>query len=657
MKKLTAIFCSFMKKNIKFYANSSIIFSLTLIVFGTWMPGLVSTCFAQAPWTQKADMKIARKNHSSCVLDGKIYAIGGRNQVTTYNTMEVYDPALDGWTSLAGMNSGRVSFSALVFDGKILAIGGSQTGKSGPIISIEEYDPVSDTWTHKTDMPRARLGLTAAMLDGKIYIMGGWRGNFIPIAEVDVYDPVTDKWTTANDLKTPRWWAKSVVLNGKIYVIGGEKSSPWNGIRTVEEYDPATDNWSTKADMITGRKNFAACVLNGMIYVFGGTTGNCSGIVSSVEAYDTLSDKWVEKTNMPSLAGGPSAAQLNGKAYVSGGSTTACVPTDPLLSTMYEYNPHHDLFPLIEKIEVDKSYVKAGTDSICITTKMRDPTGITLMAQIEAPDQTPVDSLQLFDDGTHNDGNAGDSLFANVWPVSYAEERHYNVDLKITRTNVDTVINYSNSISKFTTIGPVTLEGYPIVSSDTVFDPGDRIDLTLTLKNNGSTVTAPNIKAKLTSLDTLVSVSAWSRTFGDIDAGKSSTSDYYRVMISDEWSGIAQVPLLVEIISDNFVYWKDTLIIPGITDVRTLNDPGAHPVKIYPNPAIDVLNIEINHTGNQGLEIEILTITGELISRKEYKNINAHFTEQIDLSGYAKGIYMVKVRQANAVYVGKVVVR
>ena len=506
-------------------------------------------------------------------------------------------------------------------------------------------------------MPRARLGLTAAMLDGKIYIMGGWRGNFIPIAEVDVYDPVTDKWTTANDLKTPRWWAKSVVLNGKIYVIGGEKSSPWNGIRTVEEYDPATDNWSTKADMITGRKNFAACVLNGMIYVFGGTTGNCSGIVSSVEAYDTLSDKWVEKTNMPSLAGGPSAAQLNGKAYVSGGSTTACVPTDPLLSTMYEYNPHHDLFPLIEKIEVDKSYVKAGTDSICITTIMRDPTGITLMAQIEAPDQTPVDSLQLFDDGNHNDGNAGDSLFANVWPVSSAEEQNYYVDLKITRTNVDTVINYSNSISNFTTIGPVALEDYTFASSDTVFDPGDRIDLTLTLKNNGSTVTAPNIKAKLTSLDTLVSVSAWSRTFGDIDAGKSSTSDYYRVMISDEWSGIAQVPILVEISSNDYVYWKDTLIIPGITDVRTLNDPGAHPVKIYPNPAIDVLNIEINHTGNQGLEIEILTITGELISRKEYKNINAHFTEQIDLSGYAKGIYMVKVRQANAVYVGKVVVR
>ena len=42
---------------------------------------------------------------------------------------------------------------------------------------------------------------------------------------------------------------------------------------------------------------------------------------------------------------------------------------------------------------------------------------------------------------------------------------------------------------------------------------------------------------------------------------------------------------------------------------------------------------------------------------KEYKNINAHFTEQIDLSGYTKGIYLLKVKQAYTIYFGKVVVR
>jgi hypothetical protein len=37
--------------------------------------------------------------------------------------------------------------------------------------------------------------------------------------------------------------------------------------------------------------------------------------------------------------------------------------------------------------------------------------------------------------------------------------------------------------------------------------------------------------------------------------------------------------------------------------------------------------------------------------------MSAHYTEQIDLSGYKKGVYLVKVRQANSVYTGKVVVK
>jgi hypothetical protein len=231
------------------------------------------------------------------------------------------------------------------------------------------------------------------------------------------------------------------------------------------------------------------------------------------------------------------------------------------------------------------------------------------------------------------------------------------VDLQVTRIDEDTVINQFGNVAQFTTVGPVTLEGYPFASSDTVFDPGDRININLTLKNNGLTTTAANIEAKLISLDTLVIVSAWSRTIGDMAPDESSTSEYYSVTISDEWSGNSQLPILVEISSNDYVYWRDTIIIPGITDIHTLDDPETHPFKIYPNPTENILNIEINNSGNQGLKIEIFTITGELVSRKEYKKNQVHFTDQISLSDYAKGIYLVKVRQADTFYVRKVVIR
>jgi hypothetical protein len=88
--------------------------------------------------------------------------------------------------------------------------------------------------------------------------------------------------------------------------------------------------------------------------------------------------------------------------------------------------------------------------------------------------------------------------------------------------------------------------------------------------------------------------------------------------------------------------------------IEAISEPIA---RIYPNPIEHVLNIEISNTGQQGLEIEILTITGKIMYQKDYKSIAAQFTEQIDLSGYTKGIYLVKVKQDKGIYVGKVVVR
>ena len=659
MKTLTKIFCSLMKKNIKFYPNSSFIILLVLILFITWMSGFVSTCFAQSPWTQKADIPTIRADHSSCALDGKIYVLGGGSGADQgTKTLYVYDPILNNWASKANMAKSRMRFPVCVFNGKILAIGGSQTMHSSPITSIEEYDPVSDSWTDKAIMPRARLGLTAAMVDGKIYIIGGCTEAFISIPEVDVYDPNTGDWTTAADLLTPRWWSASVVLNGKIYVLGGEKSSPWPGLHTVEAYDPETDTWSSKEDMITQRKLLAACVLNDMIYVFGGARFGTAGPTSSVEAYDPVTDTWTERSDMPASIVKQRGNVVDGKAYLSGGLLT---PGDysTTIKTMYEYNPHNDLLPLIEKIEVDKSYVKSGTDSVCITTKIKDKSGITLMAKIEAPDQTPVDSLQLFDDGNHNDGNAGDNLYANVCHISSYEEQNYTVDLEVTRIDADTIIHLLNNMAKFTTIGPVDFESYTLTGEDLIPNPGDQVKLKITLTNNGSTTTATNVNAELVSPDTLVSVLTTPRYFGNIAAGESKTyAGYFTIEISNECPVDTLIPIIINITSNNFIYayTSDTFLIT-VQKPSNIEDIREQIARIYPNPTDNILNIEVSNSGKLGLEIEIFTITGTIIYQKEYKYTSAHFATQVNLSGYEEGIYLLKVRQADSVYIGKVVVR
>lgn len=82
-------------------------------------------------WTQKTNMLTVNSLHSSAVVDGKIYVVGG--------------------------NGGAANDVAYA--------------------NVEAYDPTTNTWTRKTGMPTARTLPAAVTVDGKIYVMGGvWGG-------------------------------------------------------------------------------------------------------------------------------------------------------------------------------------------------------------------------------------------------------------------------------------------------------------------------------------------------------------------------------------------------------------------------------------------------------------------------------------------------
>jgi N-acetylneuraminic acid mutarotase len=616
---------------------------------------LSSISLAQEPWTTKTDMPTARAGFSASVVDGKIYAIGGAtivNLVGPYlSTVEMYDPATDTWTAKAPMSTGRIYHYSAVVNGIIYVFGGDSGNDT--IGTVEAYDPASDSWTNKSNMSSARGAHRAVAVNGKIYVIGGTRSPDWPALKiVEEYDPATDTWTRKADMPIGKWCFAASVVDGIIYVIGGQSAAEsWSS--TVYAYNPATDTWTQKTNMPTGRTHFSACAVNGIIFaVGGGTTSSVS--LSTVEAYDPVTDTWDKnKANMPTPRMDFGISTVNGKINVIGGVQVYLTPG---LSTVEEYDPHLDLLSLIDKIEVDKSYAKPGTDSVCITTKIKDPSGITIMAHIEVPDQSPVDSLELFDDGNHNDGNAGDSLYANVWPVSSAEEQQYYIDLKVKRVDTDTVIHHISNMATFTTIGPVTVENYTFTGYDTIPNPGDKLKLKITLRNNGSADTATKVTARLISLDSLVTIITSSPSFGNIVAGQNAISSYkYTLTIDEEWPGNTSISILVEISGEDYPYWKDTLYIPVLpVNIKEIREPIT---RIYPNPTNDLLNIEISNSGKQGLEIEIRDITGKVIYQKKYNNANAHFTEQFDLSGFTKGIYLIKVRQADRVYVGKIIVR
>jgi N-acetylneuraminic acid mutarotase len=610
------------------------------------------------PWTTKAPMPTARFWYSCEVVNGKIYVFGGAttNNSPALASVEEYDPVTDTWTTKTPMPTPRYLTASAVVDGKIYIIGGDSIfilGWCDVLHTMEVYDPSNDTWdTQKTPMPTGRYAASACVVNGVIYVMGGVYmlpgddvGRLLNV--VEAYDPATDTWTTKAPMPTARYALSMPVVNGKIYAMGGSVGGGY-GINTVELYDPETDTWTMKASMPIVNCYFGTCIVDGIIYTIGGWDYSQH---SRVFTYDPEIDEWSELSTMPTARLGLGAGIVNGKIYAIGGAPHSTMPP---LSINEEYDPHLDLLPLIEKIEVDKSYAKPGTDSVCITTKISDPTGITIMVHIEAPDKSPVDSMQLFDDGNHNDGNAGDSLYANVWPVSSAEEQQYYVDLKVTRVDMDTVINYLNDMATITTIGPVEIESYTFTGDDTIPNPGDIVKLKITLRNDGSTDTATYIKAKLISLDPLVTIPGNTRFFGDIAAGENATSSsIYSITIDEEWPGNTSISIMAEITSDDYIFWRDTfsIMVEEPVNIDNIIEPIS---RIYPNPSTDHVFIDFNQPLQGETLIEVLEYTGKpvLMDRIYGNNLSVY---DMDISALKSGIYILRIINENTCVYKKII--
>ncbi len=301
--------------------------------------GLASGSYAtEGTWATRADMPTGRWELGTCVVDGKIYAIGGASGygAMALRTVEAYDPVTDTWTTKSDMPTGRQALSTSVVNGKIYAIGGGASSNTGAetFSTVEEYDPATDRWTTKSEMPTARGWHSAGVVDDKIYVIGGspslW---FTPVFTMEVYEPATDTWTQKGDVPCASSTSFASVVDGKIYAFGGYVCS-----RRVYEYDPVTDTWTQKADMPTYRVALFGSVLYGKIYAIGGHQGvSPYPGLATVEVYDPATDTWTTGPDMPTGRWGPSTSVVDGKIYAIGGidnyPAAAC-------GTVEEYDPN-----------------------------------------------------------------------------------------------------------------------------------------------------------------------------------------------------------------------------------------------------------------------------------------------------------------------------
>eukprot|EP00964_Phaeocystis_antarctica_P015145 scaffold8347_cov62-Phaeocystis_antarctica.AAC.8 len=117
-------------------------------------------------WQRVASMPQARARHAATAMGGKIYVTGGCNGQNVGNvsveSVCVYDPQADAWTQLANMIIARRQHASAAVNGKLYVFGG--VGVGGKLSTAEVYDPASNSWAQGPSFASARYNLAVVAL-------------------------------------------------------------------------------------------------------------------------------------------------------------------------------------------------------------------------------------------------------------------------------------------------------------------------------------------------------------------------------------------------------------------------------------------------------------------------------------------------------------
>ena len=293
-------------------------------------------------WKILTLLPTARAGLGVAAINGKIYAIGGRNTNRTLSLNEVYDPSTNTWAVQAPMPVSASNFGIAVYQNKIYCIGGNNG-------TNQVYDPATNTWEIKTAMPTPRSQLQANVVNGKVYLPGG----LLPytnltttptgpnIANVtEVYDPSTDSWATLTPIPIPVFSYASVVVDGKIYVVSGYYDR--GPTDQVQIYNPESNSWSTGTPIPISVSGAAAAATTGAqapkrIYVMGGKNW-ASNESLPCQVYNPETGNWALGSPMLTAREGLAVTVVDDVLYAVGGASPAN-PQSTLYAANEQYTP------------------------------------------------------------------------------------------------------------------------------------------------------------------------------------------------------------------------------------------------------------------------------------------------------------------------------
>ena len=237
----------------------------------------------------------------------------------------------------------------------------------------------------------------------------------------------------------------------------------------------------------------------------------------------------------------------------------------------------------------------------------------------------------------------GDSVFTETGNYSVTLTNQYGCDSVV---NLDLTVNPVDQTDLTETI----CEGENIQIGDSIFTETGNYSVTLTnqygcdsiinlaLNVNQNPNVALGADTTIYSSDTLI-----------LNAGNGfetyewSNSETTQKIVVDSLVGIGVHTFSVIVSDSNNCFGSDTIIITieQTTGIISFSET-LGVIKLYPNPTNGKINIEIENIQDI-TNILIYSETGQIIFSKHFESISNSVTEQLDLSNYSSGTYIIKV--------------
>ncbi|CAH8901899.1 RING-type domain-containing protein [Caenorhabditis elegans] len=257
-------------------------------------------------WTPVGRMPNPKSNYAVACSKSQIYIVGGMNNGSWLNNVEMYDREKNLRRDLLQCNKmkrGRTRTSAGIHNNKMYVAGGYD---STYMNSVEVYDTDQGEWKDGPSLQRPRADAAVVPCNGEVYVLGGFNGKEYE-EKIEKLSEPGQKFEIVGDMQGSRAGFGSCAFRGRIYIAGGWSNSS-NTLRSVRSYDPLTKSWRDEPSLSKDRKYFTLHSTNEAIYAIRGCADNWS-LINEVERFDPEKRAWeIISCSGPMVGAGSSAS-------------------------------------------------------------------------------------------------------------------------------------------------------------------------------------------------------------------------------------------------------------------------------------------------------------------------------------------------------------